>query len=202
MGELSDPAFDPEFNEDIGLGSTGRGMERVSHGPFLAIKNFFENQNEIKKLRRGDKNIIRIIQNEVMAWNDETLNFRMAQSENIEPDKRMIEMKEMSIQDNIVAEHVIHTMNLSKVAPKWTAIVNVSGRDDIQGGELIFRNWRQAKRYDNYGKAIGGDNCQPQWLNELGTLIIFPAIEAWGYRLVVSGNGMKTIINFKGEGYK
>ena len=78
-------------------------MERVSHGPFLAIKNFFENQNEIKKLRRGDKNIIRIIQNEVMAWNDETLNFRMAQSENIEPDKRMIEMKEMSIQDNIVA---------------------------------------------------------------------------------------------------
>jgi len=202
MAELGDPGYDPEFNEDIGLGSTGRGMDRVTHGPFLAIRNFFENQDEIKKLRRGDKHIVRIVQNEVMAWNEESLNFKMSKSENIETDKRMIELSEMSIRDSLLPEHVIHTMNLSKVAPKWTAIVNVSGRDDIQGGELIFRNWKETKRYDNYGRAIGDDNGQPQWLNELGTLIIFPAIEPWGYRLVVSGRGMKTIINFKGEGYK
>ena len=114
----------------------------------------------------------------------------------------MIEYKEANSQDNLRPEHFIHSLNLNKVANKWTAIVNVSSRDDIQGGELMFRNWQQAKRYDNYGKAVGDDNGQPQWINELGTLIIFPSIEAWGYKLVVSGQGMRVILNFKGEGYK
>ena len=35
---LHDPGLDPEYTEDTGLG--GRGLERVSHGPFLAIRNF------------------------------------------------------------------------------------------------------------------------------------------------------------------
>ena len=93
-------------------------------------------------------------------------------------------------------------MNLNKICSKWTAIVNVSSRDDIQGGELIFRNWKDSVRYDNYGKVVGDDTCQPQWINELGTLIFIPSLEPWGHRLVVSGNGMKVITNFKGDSYK
>lgn len=189
-------------SENNTTGTGGRGAERSTNGPFLAIRNYFETQDEIKSLRRGDMNLVKIIENEVVSWNEETLNLSLSARENEIPDKRMIEFKESSIQDNLKPEHFIHSMNLNKVANKWTAIVNVSSRDDIQGGELIFRNWQQAKRFDNYGKAVGDDNGQPQWINELGTLIIFPSIEAWGYKLVVSGQGMRFIVNFKGEGYK
>ena len=188
------------LDDQDGIG--GRGLERSTHGPFLAIRNFFENQQEIKLLRRGDANMIKIIQNEVLAWNEESLNFRMSATENLEPDKRMIEFSESSMMDNLTPEHYIHTMNLGKVSNKWTTITNVSSRDDIQGGELIFKRWSEPKRHGNYGEVVGDDNCQPQWINELGTLIIFPSIEAWGYKLVVSGQGMRTIVNFKGEGYK
>ena len=188
--------------EDGITGTGGRGAERSTNGPFLAIRNYFETQEEIKALRRGDMNIIKIIENEVVSWNEETLNLTLSTSENNIPEKRMIEFKEASIQDNLRPEHFIHSMNLNKVANKWTAIVNVSSRDDIQGGELVFRNWKPAKRFDNYGKAVGDDSGQPQWINELGTLIIFPSIEACGYKLVVSGQGMRFIVNFKGEGYK
>ena len=188
--------------EDGITGTGGRGAERSTNGPFLAIRNYLETQDEIKALRRGDMNIIKIIEHEVVSWNEETLNLNLSTSENNVPEKRMIEFKETNLQDNLRPEHFIHSMNLNKVANKWTAIVNVSSRDDIQGGELMFRNWKPAKRFDNYGKAVGDDNGQPQWINELGTLIIFPSIEAWGYKLVVSGQGMRFIVNFKGEGYK
>ena len=104
--------------------------------------------------------------------------------------------------DNLTPEVVVGETKLTSGITTTATIVNVSSRDDIQGGELMFRNWQQAKRYDNYGKAVGDDNGQPQWINELGTLIIFPSIEAWGYKLVVSGQGMRVILNFKGEGYK
>ena len=188
--------------EDNITGTGGRGAERSTNGPFLAIRNYLETQDEIKALRRGDMNIIKIIENEVVSWNEETLNLNLSTSENNVPEKRMIEFKETNLQDNLRPEHFIHSMNLNKVANKWTAIVNVSSRDDIQGGELMFRNWKPAKRFDNYGKAVGDDSGQPQWINELGTLIIFPSIEAWGYKLVVSGGAKRVIYNFRGGTYK
>ena len=193
-----DIEFDPESIEDFGVG--GRGLERASNGPLLAIRNFFENQDEIKRLRQGDKALIKIIRNELVSWNEETLNLNLLSNE--PPDKRLLTITETDIRDNLSAEHFIHTMNLNKICSKWTAIVNVSSRDDIQGGELIFRNWKDSVRYDNYGKVVGDDTCQPQWINELGTLIFIPSLEPWGHRLVVSGNGMKVITNFKGDSYK
>lgn len=207
MGDLDPAKFqsldielhDPEdANEDFGVG--GRGMERKSNGPLLAIKNFFENNDEIKRIRHGDKNLTKIIRNELVAWNEETLNLNLLSNE--PADKRLLSITETDIRDSLGAEHYLHTMNLNKLCAKWTAIVNVSSRDDIQGGELLFRNWDTSRRVDNYGKVVGDDNCQPQWINELGTLILIPSLEPWGYNLVVSGNGMKVIINFKGDSYK
>ena len=148
-------------------------------------------------------NLVKIIENEVVSWNEETLNLSLSARENEIPDKRMIEFKESSIQDNLKPEHFIHSMNLNKVANKWTAIVNVSSRDDIQGGELIFRDWSDPVRRDNYGKPLGNDEeSQPQWINELGTLIIFPSIASCGHQLVVSGGFRRVQLDFKGPSFK
>ena len=76
--------------EDNITGTGGRGAERSTNGPFLAIRNYFETQVEIKALRRGDMNIIKIIENEVVSWNEETLNLTLSTSENNIPEKRMI----------------------------------------------------------------------------------------------------------------
>ena len=57
--------------------------------------------------------------------------------------------------------------------------------------------------FDNYGKPIGDpDTCQPPWINELGTLIIFPSIAAWGYSLIVSGALRRVELNFRGPSLK
>ena len=66
----------------------------------------------------------------------------------------------------------------------------------------MFRNWKEPQRIDNYGKRVGDENGQPQWINELGTAIFFPSIEGWGHKLVVSGRGMKVIINLMGDSIK
>ena len=193
-----DIELDPEMNADESVG--GRGTERATRGPIIAIKSFFETQQEIQDLRKGERALYQVVKNEMIAWNEETLNLNILPNEPL--GKRMLNINEADILDNLKQEHHIHTMNLNKICPKWTAIVNVSGRDDIQGGELMFRNWKEPQRIDNYGKRVGDENGQPQWINELGTAIFFPSIEGWGHKLVVSGRGMIVIINLMGDSIK
>tara|TARA_B100000131_G_C18029791_1_gene577968 strand:- start:579 stop:1175 length:597 start_codon:yes stop_codon:yes gene_type:complete len=194
----SNPKDDPIYDNTEFLES-GRGQQRASKGPILAIQNFFETQEEIKALKQKDKQVIQTITNEVGYWNEETINLNMDWSWF---DFYAIEAREADSKDNPKPDHSIHTMNLNKDCRKWSAIVNCSSRDDIQGGELIFKDWKRPFKYDNYGKVIGNpDECQPQWINELGTLILFPSIAAWGYHLVVSGGFQKVHLCYNGKSF-
>ena len=197
----SDILNDVDKTEKLdGSMESGRGNERSIHGPFIAIQNFFENQQEIRELYNKNLDMVDVIANEVGYWNEETCNFNMDWT-----DYSFVaqEAVEADIKDNPKPLHTIHTKNLNASCYKWSAIVNCSSRDDIQGGELIFRDWQRPFRRDNYGKPVGDpDKCQPAWINELGTLIIFPSIAAWGYNLVVSGGFRRVNINFKGPSFK
>ena len=177
-----------------------RGTDRKSFGPFLAIQNFFETQQEIKELANENLEMVQMISNEIGYWNEETTNFTMDWND-YSFVKRVLQ--EADIRDNPKPLHSIHTQNLNQTCYKWSAIVNCSSRDDVQGGELIFRDWNPPYRRDNYGKPIGDpDTCQPPWINELGTLIIFPSIAAWGYSLIVSGALRRVELNFRGPSLK
>tara|TARA_B100001109_G_scaffold190666_1_gene157270 strand:- start:194 stop:808 length:615 start_codon:yes stop_codon:yes gene_type:complete len=177
-----------------------RGTDRKSFGPFLAIQNFFETQQEIKELANENLEMVQMISNEIGYWNEETTNFIMDWND-YSFVKRVLQ--EADIRDNPKPLHSIHTQNLNQICYKWSAIVNCSSRDDVQGGELIFRDWNPPYRRDNYGKPIGDpDTCQPPWINELGTLIIFPSIAAWGYSLIVSGALRRVELNFRGPSLK
>tara|TARA_B100001778_G_scaffold330233_1_gene332384 strand:+ start:774 stop:1412 length:639 start_codon:yes stop_codon:yes gene_type:complete len=192
-----------DVDKDEKLGGSiqsNRGTERSTHGPFLAIQNFFETQQEISDLYNKKLDMVDVVANEVGFWNEETCNFNMDWNDY---QFRANEAKEADIKDNPKPLHTIHTNNLNASCFKWSAIVNCSSRDDIQGGELIFRDWQPPFRRDNYGKPIGDEkSCQPPWINELGTLIIFPSIAAWGYHLVVSGGFKRVNINFRGPSFK
>ena len=191
--------LDLDIKNDSGVESY-RGTDRKTQGPFLAIQNFFENSNDLNKLWEEDREVFEAIQNEVGYWNEETLNL------DIDLNKHsflQIRGAEADIKDNPKPVHSIHAGNLGQDCYKWSAIVNCSSRDDIQGGELIFRDWQPPTRRDNYGNFVGDeDTCQPPWINEIGTLIIFPSLSAWGYHLVVSGGFKRVKIDFKGPAYK
>ena len=191
-----------DVNKDENLShslESQRGTDRKKNGPFLAIQNFFETQEEIIELRAKNLEMVDLIASEVGYWNEETLNLNMDW-----PDYsfHLEEGQEADIKDNPKPVHSIHTANLGKICYKWSAIVNCSGRDDVQGGELIFRDWQPPARRDNYGKPIGDEKtCQPPWINELGTLIIFPSIAAWGHNLIVSGGLKRVNLHFRGPSY-
>lgn len=179
---------------------SARGTARCTHGPFLAIQNFFETQQEIKELWSKNREMVDYITNEVGYWNEETCNFNIDWTDYNFINQDAIEA---DIKDNPKPLHTIHTKNLGASCYKWSAIVNCSSRDDVQGGELIFRDWQPPFRRDNFGKPIGNEEeCQPPWINELGTLIVFPSIAAWGYHLVVSGGFRRVNINFRGPSFK
>lgn len=123
--------------------------------------------------------------NEIIKFNSSTLNLNVDSNimlEDItieEPDQLMIQ------------RHHVHIGNMFKKEKikKIMALFIVSSRDYVQGGELIFENWQEPKRIDNYGTIIGSDeNTYPRELNEQGSLIIVPAIEAVRSRTVVSGS--------------
>ena len=191
-----------DVNKDENLSQpleSARGTDRKIYGYFLAIQNFFETQQEIHDLWEKNREMVDYVANEVGYWNEETLNLNIDWNDY---NFHSLEGEEADIKDNPKPVHSIHARNLGQTCAKWSAIVNCSGRDDIQGGELIFRDWKDPARRDNYGKAIGDDEtCQPQWINELGTLIIFPSIGAHGHQLVVSGGFRRVQLDFKGPSY-
>ena len=69
-----------DVDKDEKLGGSiqsNRGTERSTHGPFLAIQNFFETQQEISDLYNKKLDMVDVVANEVGFWNEETCNFNM-----------------------------------------------------------------------------------------------------------------------------
>jgi hypothetical protein len=55
--------------------------------------------------------------------------------------------------------------------------------------------------YDNFGKWKGNPNevHQPQWLNEMGTIILFPGTQYWGVDRVWHGERKILMIEVIGK---
>lgn len=180
------------------------GTERVNFNSFLAIKDFlpqqYLNNFDIKSRESHLLEIMQQVEDEVKLWNEETHNFNMLWDQKHHSVKTFVEA---DIGDNLRANHNIHANNLGKTCFKWSTILNLSSRDDIQGGELLFKHWDPPVRRDNNGRVVGDEKTsQPQWINEQGTLIIFPSIAEHGYRMVVSGSCDRLYINYAGEPWK
>ena len=104
----------------------------------------------------------------------------------------------------LVPDHTVHTGNVLKgPIHKISVIINVSSRDDVQGGELTFKHWAPPPRIDNFGSLIVENaDHQPNWTNEQGTIVMYPSMEQAGYQLVTSGPIKRIKIMFKGERFK
>ena len=182
----------------------GRGTERVSYNSFIAIKDFV-NAEYLNQLTYDQKQshlieLISQVTDEVKDWNEATHNFNMLWEEENHSVRTHIEA---DIKDNLVPVHSIHGGNLGKNCFKWSAILTLTSRDFIQGGEIMFKHWNQPVRIDNYGKHIGDPKTSmPQWINEQGTLIIYPSIAESGYKMIVSGEVKKLYVNYMGEPWK
>ena len=89
---------------------SARGTERSVNGPFIAIQNFFESQQEIKELYNKNLDMVEVVANEVGYWNEETCNFHMDWT-----DYNFIaqEAVEADIKDNPKPLDTIHTKNLN-----------------------------------------------------------------------------------------
>jgi len=98
--------------------------------------------------------------------------------------------------------HVGNMFNYEESIPKICAYFIISNRDYVQGGEFEFGHWNDPQRVDNFGKIIGdSDNNYPLDLNEQGSLIILPALEPMGTKLVVSGTLEYYKFIVKGDNY-
>lgn len=135
---------------------------------------------------------------EIIKFNSSTLNLNI---ENRQKNK----ITTIEEPDQLgIARHQFHINNMfiKNKVPKINAIFVLSNRDYIQGGELMFDNWEEAPRVDNYGVVIGqAEDCQPTELNEQGTLIIYPAIEKVWSRRVISGKLELKLYSVEGDNY-
>ena len=134
------------------------------------------------------------------AYNDDLLNFNVDLSM---PEARTFDGWEGESKVSLVPDHGIHTGNITKDnVVKFVAVINISNRDDVQGGELIFKNWAPSTRVDNFGAVISSEaGNQPNWTNEQGTVIFFPAVEQMGFNLITSGPYKRLKVLFKGPAY-
>jgi len=102
-------------------------------------------------------------------------------------------------------DHGVHVGNLLQTPiVKLTAILIVSSRDDVQGGELAFKHWPDYPRVDNYGKVVKSDDGhhQPVFTNEQGTLIVYPSTEEVGSNLTTSGRVKRLKFVYSGRRFK
>lgn len=112
---------------------------------------------------------------------------------------------ESMVESMTTPDHAVHPGNIHAPNPlKWTAIVMVADRDEVQGGEMVFRNWPATPYKDNFGKWLGDVDKPhvPQWLNERGTLVIFPSMYEHGFALVTSGMQKRVKIHFAGPQWR
>lgn len=101
-------------------------------------------------------------------------------------------------------DHAVHLGNILQTPIiKLTAVLIVSSRDDVQGGELAFKHWPDYPRVDNYGKVIKeGDYHQPVFTNEQGTLIVYPSTEEVGAQLCISGPILRLKFLYSGKRFR
>lgn len=133
----------------------------------------------------NDPNLDNKVLDEIIKFNSSTLNLNIDSSIG-QSDVTIDEPDQLGIQ-----RHHIHIGNMFKKEKikKIMALFIISSRDYVQGGELMFENWNEPKRTDNFGAIIGSDeNAYPYELNEQGSLIIMPAVEKVWSRRVVSGS--------------
>lgn len=150
-----------------------------------------------EEMDQKGKDSLKKIVDAVSDYNDSVTKFQI--NTNL-PQVNLYDAYEGESKITLVPDHAIHTKNILQ-DPIWkiTAILNVSSRDDVQGGELTFKNWAPPARVDNFGAVISeGADSQPQWTNEQGALIIYPSLEQNGYQLVTSGPIRRLKIHFKG----
>lgn len=104
------------------------------------------------------------------------------------------------------AVHHVHIDNLFHYRPvaKVVAIFITSNRDYVQGGEIRFKNWEAPVAVNNYGQPLNKnkDNAAPVYINEQGSLILFPAVESFGFLPVVSGKLIVERFIVVGDNYK
>ena len=147
----------------------------------------------------NDEDLSVKVLDEVVKFNSSTLKL------NIESKITKAHVKvEEGYQTPLKSTHSPHVGNMfnDKSIPKIVAFVILSNRDYVQGGEFEFGHWEDPQRVDNFGKIIGGgENNYPLELNEQGSLIIVPANEPVGTKLVVSGTLEYYKFIVKGDNY-
>tara|TARA_B100000459_G_C8577783_1_gene201776 strand:- start:63 stop:536 length:474 start_codon:yes stop_codon:yes gene_type:complete len=153
------------------------------------------NQRVLEKFPFDKEKIIA----EVVKYNSQVLKLNIDPN----PDDKIIELKEGSGR-HVHSRHQVHKGNLFKDGKviKIVALYNVNGPDDFQGGSIEFDGWRRF-RIDNYGEPRGdADSHVPDWINEEGTLIIYPAVVKCEADIVVSGTVRRHEYLFMGDNYK
>jgi len=184
-------------------------MSVISTNEFRGILNLLtaDQCNHLYECIRSEsiddegKDILSVICNSVKNYNDQITMFDVDIDR---PQVNLYDAYEGESKITLVPDHGIHTKNILR-DPIWkiTAILNVSSRDDVQGGELTFKNWAPPPRVDNFGAVITeGAETQPIWTNEQGALIIYPSLEQNGYQLVTSGPIKRLKIHFRGPKFK
>ncbi len=186
-----------EFRENIAHGHRNHETTHTNIA-IQAIKDF-ATVDEITEIKNNNAETLSLITQQVQEWNNSNWEF------DCDWDNPTIAIKKEGELDKrqLRADYSIHWGNMDKTAAKWTALLVCSNRDDVQGGEIGFAVWPDPARYDNYGNLIKpAGNVQPQWINEQGTLIIFPSILEWGHRAVISGELVLCRMMFSGVGWK
>ena len=147
------------------------------------------------------KDIVKKIADAVEQYNDDLLGFDINLTT---PVIKPYVQSEGSSNITLVPDHAVHAGNIVEdPVYKISVIVNVSSRDEVQGGELVFKHWAPPARIDNFGAVIAeGSNTQPEWTNEQGTVVFHPSMEQVGYQLVTSGPIERVKLIFKGPKFK
>lgn len=177
--------------------------EVVEHEYFYAAKDFLtpqECQDVVKFMNKEASTLdcLKRIVDVVEQWNNKTLRF------NIDPTQpRVVNFtgEEAQVRSTTTPDHAIHIGNVANPTPiKWSVILNLHNRDDVQGGELMFRNWAQTPYKDNFGNWKGDPNKphMPAWINEMGSIVIYPAMVEQGYQLVTSGTATRAKVFISG----
>lgn len=186
-----------------------RDLNVETVGPFRALYNVLtpEECDHLYKCIRHEeideqgKELAQRITAAAKVYNDEVLKFNIDFSS---PSINLWDAYEGESRITLSPDHGVHAGNiLTPVVTKITAVINISSRDDVQGGELTFKNWAPPARVDNFGAVIAESaDVQPTWTNEQGTIIFYPSMEQMGYQLVTSGPLKRLKMNFKGENFK
>ena len=136
---------------------------------------------------------------EVIKYNSEVLKLDIDPNPIVDP----IDLPEGSSKFKY-PQHRIHKGNLYKQGKivKLIALYNINSPDEFQGGNIEFENWKRF-RVDNYGNPQGDiDSHVPDWINEKGTLIIYPSLIECEADIVVSGTVKRMQYKFMGDNYK